>query len=116
VARQHFRYLETGAGPRFWTAIGYNYRQMVTQAPLAGRRRAPFKYIRPTTFGQRLRVTRRSRNMRIVEDRHNHHGRGPPGRVTEATTTQVAVHRELGEMSFVSPPALIDKVKAALTR
>jgi len=34
--------------------------------------------------------------------------------VTEATTTQVAVHGATGEMSFVSPPAFTDKVKAAL--
>jgi hypothetical protein len=36
--------------------------------------------------------------------------------VTEATTMQVAVHRESGEMSFVSPPVFIDKVQAALNK
>jgi acyl-CoA thioester hydrolase len=35
-------------------------------------------------------------------------------RVTTATTTQVAVDKENGELCFVSPQVLLDKVRAAL--
>ena len=97
--------------------IGYNYRQMADSGYLWPIVDARIKYIRPTTFGQRLRVTA---TLAEYENRlkiaYTITDVASGDVVTEATTTQVAVHRERGEMSFVSPPVLIDKVKAALTR
>jgi acyl-CoA thioester hydrolase len=78
---------------------------------------ARIKYVRPTTFGQRLRVTAKlaeyENRLKIV---YTITDVASGEVVTEATTTQVAVHRERGEMSFVSPPVFIDKVRAALNK
>lgn len=110
----YFRYLET-ARSELLNSIGYNYRQMVDSGYLWPIVDARIKYVRPTTFGQRLRVTavlaeyeNRLRISYTITDAAS------GDVVTEATTTQVAVDRERGEMSFVSPPALLDKVRAAL--
>jgi acyl-CoA thioester hydrolase len=111
----YFRYIET-ARSALLNSIGYNYRQMVASGYLWPIVEARIKYLRPTTFGQRLRVTatlaeyeNRLRIAYTITDTAS------GDVVTEATTTHVAVHRESGEMTFVSPPALIDKVRAALT-
>ena len=111
----YFRYIET-ARSALLDSIGYNYRQMVDSGYLWPIVDARIKYVRPTTFGQRLRVTatlaeyeNRLRIAYTITDVAS------GDVVTEATTTHVAVHRESGEMTFVSPPVLIDKVRAALT-
>ncbi len=110
----YFRYIET-ARSALLNSIGYNYRQMVDSGYLWPVADARIKYIRPTTFGQRLRVTA---TLAEYENRlkiaYTITDVASGDVVTEATTTQVAVHRQSGEMSFVSPPVLIDKVQAAL--
>ncbi len=110
----YFRYIET-ARSALLDSIGYNYRQMVDSGYLWPIVDARIKYVRPTTFGQRLRVTatleeyeNRLRIAYTIRDVVS------GDVVTEAITTQVAVQRERGEMSFVSPAVLIDKVRAAL--
>lgn len=110
----YFRYLET-ARSALLNRIGYNFRQMQDSGWLWPVVDARIKYVRPTTFGQRLRVTavlaefeNRLKIAYTIADVAS----GVV--VTEATTTQVAVDRERGEMSFVSPQILIDKVRAAL--
>lgn len=110
----YFRYLET-ARSVLLDSIGYNYRQMSDSGYLWPVVDARIKYVRPTTFGQRLRVTAKlteyENRLKIV---YTITDVASGEVVTEATTTQVAVHRERGEMSFVSPAILIDKVRAAL--
>ena len=110
----YFRYLET-ARSALLNSIGYDYRQMVDSGYLWPIVDARIKYVKPTTFGQRLRVTA---TLAEYENRlkiaYTITDVASGDVVTEATTTQVAVHRERGEMSFVSPPVLLDKVRAAL--
>ncbi len=112
----YFRYLET-ARSALLDDIGYNYRQMSESGYLWPVVDARIKYVRPTTFGQRLRVTAKlaeyENRLKIV---YTITDVASGDVVTEATTTQVAVHRESGEMSFVSPPVFIDKVRAALSK
>jgi len=111
----YFRYLEA-ARSQLLDGIGYNYRQMLASGYLWPVVDARIKYVRPTTFGQRLRVTAKlaeyENRLKIA---YTIADAGSGDVVTEATTTQAAVHRESGEMSFVSPPVLIEKVRAALT-
>ena len=112
----YFRYMET-ARSALLDSIGYNYRQMVDSGYLWPIVDARIKYVRPTTFGQHLRVratlTEYENRLKIA---YTITDVASGDVVTEATTTQVAVHRERGDMSFVSPPALIDKVRAALNK
>jgi acyl-CoA thioester hydrolase len=110
----YFRYLET-ARSALLNSIGYNFRQMAESGFLWPVVDARIKYVRPTTFGQRLRVTAaltEYENRLKITYTITDIATGDV--VTEATTTQVAVNRATGEMSFVSPPALTDKVRAAL--
>ena len=110
----YFRYMET-ARAALLDSIGYNFRQMLDSGYYWPVVDARIKYVRPTTFGQRLRVTA---TLAEYENRlkitYTIADVASGDVVTEATTTQAAVHRERGEMSFVSPPVLIDKVRAAL--
>ena len=112
----YFRYMEA-ARSLLLDGIGYNYRQMLASGYLWPVVDARIKYVRPTTFGQRLRVTA---TLAEYENRlkiaYTIADVASGDVVTEATTTQAAVHRESGEMSFVSPPVFIDKVRAALER
>jgi acyl-CoA thioester hydrolase len=109
----YFRYMES-ARAALLDGIGYNYRQMLESGYLWPLVDARIKYVRPTTFGQRLRVTA---TLAEYENRlkiaYTIADVASGDVVTEATTTQVAVHRESGEMSFVSPPVFVDKVLAA---
>ena len=110
----YFRYMET-ARSVLLDSIGYNYRQMADSGYLWPVVDARIKYIRPTTFGQRIRVTATlAEHENRLKIAYTITDVASGDVVTEATTTQVAVHRERGEMSFVSPPVLIDKVRAAL--
>jgi acyl-CoA thioester hydrolase len=109
----YFRYMES-ARSALLDGIGYNYRQMLESGYLWPLVDARIKYVRPTTFGQHLRVTA---TLAEYENRlkiaYTITDAASGDLVTEATTTQVAVHRESGEMSFVSPPEFVDKVLAA---
>jgi len=76
---------------------------------------ARIKYVKATTFGQRLKV------RATLEEYENRLKiaytimAGESGElVTTASTTQIAVDQERGEMCFVSPQLLLDKVRAAL--
>jgi acyl-CoA thioester hydrolase len=110
----YFRYFES-ARSALLNKIGYNVRQMTASGyawPIVDTR---VKYVKTTTFGQRLRVraelTEYENRLKIAYAVFD----GASGDlVTEATTTQVAVHRERGELCFVSPQILLDKVSAAL--
>jgi acyl-CoA thioester hydrolase len=109
----YFRYFET-ARSALLNRIGYNVRQMSASGyfwPIVETR---VKYVKTTTFGQRLRVraelTEFENRLKIGYAIFDESGE----LVTKATTTQVAVDKERGEMCFVSPQVLLDKVHAAL--
>ena len=110
----YFRYMES-ARAALLDGIGYNYRQMLESGYLWPLVDARIKYVRPTTFGQHLRVTA---TLAEYENRlkiaYTITDVASGDVVTEATTTQAAVHGATGEMLFVSPPAFTDRVKAAL--
>ena len=109
----YFRYLET-ARSALLDKIGYNVRQMTASGYLWPIVETRIKYVKTTTFGQRLRVraelTEFENRLKIGYSIFDESGE----LVTKATTTQVAVDKERGEMCFVSPQILLDKVQAAL--
>jgi acyl-CoA thioester hydrolase len=110
----YFRYLES-ARSALLTQIGYNYLAMAASGyhwPIVDAR---IKYVKPTTFGQRLRVraelteyeNRLKINYTITDCTSNEC-------VTKAETIQVAVNKDNGEMCFCSPQVLLDKVRTCL--
>ena len=106
----YFRYLET-ARAALLGKIGFGYAEMSASGYLWPIVDARIKYVKPTRFGQRLRVKatleeyeNRLKIAYVITD-------CVTGElVTKATTTQVAVSREDGEMRFSSPQVLLDKV------
>jgi len=110
----YFRYLET-ARSALLNKIGYNVRQMTASGYLWPIVEMHIKYVKTTTFGQRLRVRAELKEfenrLKIGYSIFDESGE----LVTKATTTQVAVDKERGEMCFVSPQVLLDKVRAALS-
>ncbi len=94
--------------------IGYNFRQMTASGyawPIVDLK---VKYVKTTTFGQRLSVRaaleeyeNRLKISYTVADCASGEV------VTKASTTQVAVDAR-GEMCFVSPQVFLDKVREAL--
>jgi acyl-CoA thioester hydrolase len=110
----YFRYLES-ARSALLSKIGYNYAQMVASGYVWPIVEARIKYVKPTTFGQRLRVKARLEEYEnrlkisyvIVDSQSG-------DRVTTAHTTQVAVDKKRGEMCFCSPQIFLDKVRACL--
>jgi acyl-CoA thioester hydrolase len=110
----YFRYFEL-ARSVLLNKIGYNVRQMTASGYLWPVVEANVKYVKTTTFGQRLRVRAElaeyENRLKIAYTVFD----GESGElVTKASTTQVAVDRERGELCFVSPQVLLDKVRAAL--
>ena len=110
----YLRYLEL-ARSALLNELDYNVRQMTASGyawPIVDAR---LKYVKTTTFGQRLKV------RATLEEYENRLKIGysimdsESGEiVTKATTTQVAVDQQRGEMCFVSPQVLLDRVRAAL--
>jgi acyl-CoA thioester hydrolase len=108
----YFRYLEA-ARSALLTKLRYNYADMQISGyrwPIVD---AQIKYLRPTTYGQRLRVaaelTEYENRLRIaytITDLESGEV------VTRAQTTQVAIGADDGEMLFCSPQILLDKVRA----
>lgn len=95
--------------------IGYNFRQMTTSGYAWPVVELKVKYLKTTTFGQRLCVRAE------LEEYENRLRIGytitdcASGEVvTKASTTQVAVDQARREMCFVSPQIFVDKVQAAI--
>lgn len=110
----YLRYLEL-ARSALLNELGYNVRQMAASGyawPIVDAR---VKYVKTTTFGQRLmvRATLEEYENRLKID-YTITDSQSGEIVTKATTTQVAVDQQRGEMCFVSPQILLDKVRAAL--
>jgi acyl-CoA thioester hydrolase len=95
--------------------IGYSYPEMDASGyvwPIVDLR---IKYVRPVRFRQCVRVQatlveweNRLRIGYLMRDA------ATGAKLTQATTIQVAVRSDTGEMQFESPPALQNKVKALL--
>lgn len=92
-------------------SIGYNYEQMRDSGYSWPVIDMNLRYIGAATFGQRLRLRadiveyeNRLRIDYLITDAET--GK----RLNRATTTQVAVCLETGEMCFVSPPVLLEKL------
>jgi len=110
----YLRYLEL-ARSALLNELGYNVRQMAASGyawPIVDAR---IKYVKTTTYGQRLKVraTLEEYENRLKID-YTITDSQSGEIVTKATTTQVAVDQQRGEMCFVSPQVLLDKVRAAL--
>lgn len=95
--------------------IGYNYSEMHDSGfswPIVDMR---IKYIRPIRFNQQVRVVAKLvefENRIRIEYRIRDSSDGEL--LTKAQTTQVAVALDTQEMSFESPPILIEKVQRLL--
>jgi acyl-CoA thioester hydrolase len=111
----YVKYLEV-ARCALLDAIGYNYAEMKASGYMWPIVDMNLRYAGPATFGQRLRVRaeiveweNRLRIDYLVSDAAT--GR----RLNRATTTQVAVDIASGEMCFVSPPILLEKLGVQAT-
>lgn len=109
----YLRYFET-ARSALLNLIGYNFRQMTASGfawPVVDLK---VKYVKTTTFGQRLTVRAAleeyENRLKIAYTILDQSG----DVVTKGSTTQVAVDQTRGEMCFVSPQIFLDKVQAAL--
>jgi acyl-CoA thioester hydrolase len=108
----YFRYLER-ARCELLDKIGYSYIAMVESGyswPIVDTR---VKFVGTTVFQQRIRV------VATLEEYENRLKIGyeisdieSGNRVTKGYTIQVAVENATQEMCFVSPPILIEKVRA----
>lgn len=111
----YVRFLEQARSALF-QQIGYNYMEMAVTGlawPIVDMR---IKYVASLRLLQRFTVT-----ATLVEYenriRIDYVLRDEAGKVlTKASTTQVAVTIATGEMQFVSPPQLIEKVQQCLSR
>ena len=106
----YVKYLEV-ARCALLDAIGYNYAEMKASGYMWPVIDMNLRYAAPATFGQRLSVRaeiveweNRLRIDYLVSDAAT--GR----RLNRASTTQVAVDIATGEMCFVSPPVLFQKL------
>jgi acyl-CoA thioester hydrolase len=104
------KYLELARCALF-DQIHYNYPQMRDSGYLWPIIDMRLRYVAPARFGQRLRVTAsivewetRLRIDYLIADAES--GK----RLNKASTTQVAVDIRSGEMCFVSPPVLFEKL------
>ncbi len=105
------RYLEQ-ARCALLDCIGYNYRQMGESGfawPIVDLR---IKYVRPVRFGQEIQVTA---TLAEFENRlridYRIFDRASGEVLTKATTVQVAVRLDTGEMLLESPPALTGRLR-----
>jgi acyl-CoA thioester hydrolase len=110
----YLRYMEH-ARSALMTRIGYNYPEMIQSGyawPIVDLR---IKYIKPARWAELIRVdatlieydNRLKIDYRIVNEASG-------ALLTKATTIQLAVKAETGELSFVSPDELINKVRSLL--
>lgn len=109
------RYLER-ARSALLTHIGYNYGEMQAAGLMWPIVDMQIKYVVSLRFPQRFTVTATlieyENRIRIAYRICDMNGRV----MTKATTTQVAVDVATGEMQFVSPAELLEKVAACLAK
>jgi len=109
----YVKYLEIVRGALL-DAIDYNYAQMKTSGYVWPVIDLHLRYIAPAAFTQRLKLRaeiveweNRLKIAYLISDAVS--GR----RLSRATTTQVAVQIATGEMCYVSPPVLFEKLGVA---
>lgn len=110
----YFRYLES-ARSALLTKLGYNYADMTASGYFWPIVEAQIKYVKPTVFGQRLRIKAalaEYENRLKIAYTITDYKSGEC--VTKARTIQVAVQKGSGEMCFCSPQILLDKVRKCL--
>jgi acyl-CoA thioester hydrolase len=106
----YFKYLEL-ARCALLQRFDYDYPQMQASGWLWPVVDARIKYVRPLRYGQRLRV-----RAEIVEWEHRLrleyliHDADSGEKLTSANTVQVAVNAISGEMQYVSPAVLWEKL------
>ena len=106
----YFRYLEL-ARCALLQRFDYDYPQMQASGWLWPVVDARIKYVRPLRYGQELRV-----RAEIVEWENRLrleyliHDAGSGEKLTSACTVQVAVDAASGEMQYVSPPVLWERL------
>jgi len=110
----YVRFLELGRNALL-DGLGYGYKQMIAGGwafPVVDLR---LRYTKPAVLGQRLIVRAElvEWENRLVIDYHIR-DLASGERLTKASTTQVAVLAKTGELSFVCPAELIEKVQRAL--
>jgi acyl-CoA thioester hydrolase len=92
----------------------YDYPQMQASGYLWPVVECHLKYVRPAHYGQRARVTASlteyENRLRIAYEIHDI---ATEVRMTKGYTVQVAVDARNGELQFVSPPVVLDKLEAA---
>ena len=93
--------------------IGYGYSQMGESGYLFPIVDVRIKFIKPTTFGQRVRV-KASLEEYLNRLKISYLITNPSSgeKISTGFTIQVAVQRASGEMCFCSPPVLIERVEA----
>lgn len=97
---------------RLLQMIDYDYPRMQESGFLWPVVELRLKYVRPARYGQKVRVSARLveyENRLKVEFQISDVQSGE--RLTEGHTIQVAVEAVSGELQFVSPPALLDRVE-----
>lgn len=96
---------------RLLQTIDYDYPRMQESGFLWPVVELRLKYVRPARYGQKLRVRARLaeyENRLKVEFEISDAQSGE--RLTEGHTIQVAVEATSGELQYVSPPALLERV------
>lgn len=110
----YFKYFER-ARCALLDRIDFNYTQMEASGYLWPIVDCRVKFIRPVRFGQRIAVTAR---LTEYENRlklnYRIHDSASGEKLSTAWTVQVAVHQASGELCFVSPDILLEKVRCAL--
>lgn len=95
-------------------AFDYDYPQMQASGWLWPIVECHLKYVKPARYGQRVRVTASlmefENRLRIAYELRD---AATDERLTKGYTTQVAVDPNNGELQFVSPPVVREKLEAA---
>jgi acyl-CoA thioester hydrolase len=111
----YVKYLEV-ARCALLESVGYNYTQMEQSGYMWPVIDLNLRYVASATFGQRIKVRadiveweNRLKIDYLITDAAS--GK----RLTRASTTQVAVDLKSGEMQFVSPAVLFEKLGVALS-
>jgi len=94
--------------------LDYDYPDMRDSGYMWPIVKCSLKYVQPARYGQKLMVTatlKEWENRLRIDYRIRDAATG--AKVTEGSTVQVAVDMKSGELQFVSPPALLDRLERA---
>ena len=109
----YVKYFERARGALL-RSIGYDYPQMRESGYMWPIVDCRLRYAAPARYGQRVvaRATLREWENRLRID-YRIRDAATGAKLTTGSTIQVAVHMASGELQFVSPPALIEKLERA---